>query len=64
MSLPQLSPTAVEQREFSEPERILLLQLAHDSIISALEDREISSDPPTAHLAEPRGAFTSLYLEG
>ena len=64
MSLPQLSPTAVEQSEFSQPERILLLQLAHDAIISALEDREISSDPPTAHLAEPRGAFTSLYLEG
>src|SRR5215469_17487976 len=64
MSLPQLSPTAVEQSEFSQRERILLLQLAHDAIISALEDRKISSDPPTAHLAEPRGAFTSLYLGG
>lgn len=64
MSLPQLSPTAVEQSEFSQQERILLLQLAHDSIVSALEDREISLDPPTPHLAEPRGAFTSLYLQG
>ena len=26
--------------------------------------REISLDPPTPHLAEPRGVFTSLYLRG
>jgi AmmeMemoRadiSam system protein A len=48
--------------EFSPEERILLLQLAHESILSALENREIPLDPPTPHLAEPRGAFTSLYL--
>ena len=42
----------------------MLLRLAHDSILSALEDREIPLDPPTRHLAEPRGAFTSLYLKG
>ena len=64
MSLPQLSPAAVGHSEFSQQERILLLQLAHDSIVSALEDRQISSDPPTPHLAEARGAFTSLYLDG
>lgn len=50
--------------EFSSDERTLLLRLAHDSILSALESREISLDPPTAHLAEPRGAFTSLYMRG
>jgi AmmeMemoRadiSam system protein A len=50
--------------EFSQEERTTLLQLAHESILSALEAREISLDPPTAHFAEPRGAFTSLYLEG
>jgi AmmeMemoRadiSam system protein A len=50
--------------EFSQEERTTLLQLAHESILSALEEREISLDPPTAHFAEPRGAFTSLYLEG
>jgi AmmeMemoRadiSam system protein A len=50
--------------EFSKDERTLLLRLAHDSILSALQDREIPLDPPTAHLAEPRGAFTSLYLHG
>lgn len=42
----------------------MLLGLAHDSILAALENREISLQPPTAHLAEPRGAFTSLYLHG
>lgn len=42
----------------------MLLRLAHDSIVSALEGRDIPLDPPTPHLAEPRGAFTSLYLHG
>jgi AmmeMemoRadiSam system protein A len=50
--------------EFSRDERSLLLRLAHDSILSALEKRELSLDPPTAHLSETRGAFTSLYLRG
>lgn len=53
--------TAASQ-EFSGEERALLIRLAHDSISSALELREISLDPPTPHLAEPRGVFTSLYL--
>src|ERR1700680_2286482 len=69
MSLPRSSPAAVEsgefsRLEFSKDERTLLLRLAHDSILSALEQREIPLDPPTEHLAEPRGAFTSLYLRG
>ena len=58
---------AVQSREaweFSQDERTLLLRLAHDSILSALEKREIPIDPPTAHLSEPRGVFTSLYLRG
>jgi uncharacterized protein len=50
--------------EFSPGERSLLLMLAHDSISSALETREISLSPPTPHLAEPRGVFTTLYLHG
>ena len=64
MSPPQPSPITVEQGEFSTEERTLLLHLAHGAILSALEDREISADPPTPHLGEPRGAFTSLYLNG
>src|SRR6266852_306833 len=50
--------------EYSPDERTLLLRLAHESILSALERREISLEPPTDHLAQPRGAFTSLYLRG
>jgi AmmeMemoRadiSam system protein A len=40
------------------------LRLAHESILSALQGREIPLDPPTPHLAEPRGVFTSLHLQG
>jgi AmmeMemoRadiSam system protein A len=47
--------------EFSPEERVLLLRVAHESIACALQGREVGLDPPTAHLAEPRGAFTSLY---
>jgi AmmeMemoRadiSam system protein A len=64
MSLLRPSPIAEEQGEFSHEERTLLLQLAHESVLSALENREIPPDPPSPHLAEPRGAFTSLYLNG
>jgi uncharacterized protein len=54
----------VSAQEFSDEERAMLLRLAHDSIISALEGREISLNPPTPRLAELRGAFASLYLHG
>lgn len=69
MSLPRPNPIDVEpgewnSNEFSPDERAFLLKIAHESILSALEQREISLDPPTAHLAEPRGVFTSLYLQG
>jgi AmmeMemoRadiSam system protein A len=73
MSLPQpspeFSPAALEPNgsspgEFSSEERSLLLRLAHESILSAFERREIPLDPPTPHFAEHRGAFTSLYLHG
>jgi AmmeMemoRadiSam system protein A len=62
MSLPRPSSVAVESGEFSQEERSLLLRLAHDSIVSALEQREIPLDPPTPHLAQLRGVFTSLHL--
>lgn len=69
MSQLRPSPTDTESREdtrgeFSPDERQQLLQLAHESIVSALERREIPLDPPTPHFREPRGAFTSLYLHG
>ena len=66
MSLPQhnSSSALAPGQEFSSEERNQLLRLAHDSIATALEHREVALDPPSAHLAEPRGAFTSLYLHG
>jgi len=57
----QLSQTS---GEYSAEERRLLLRLAHESIASALEHREISFDPPSEHLAQPRGAFTTIYHQG
>jgi len=53
-----------ETCEYSQAERQLLLRLARDSIQSALENRDLDLTPPSAHLAEPRGAFTTLHLEG
>jgi AmmeMemoRadiSam system protein A len=50
--------------EFNKDERAQLLRLAHESILSALEHREIPLDPTSAHFSEPRGVFTSLYLRG
>ncbi|HLW86709.1 MAG TPA: AmmeMemoRadiSam system protein A [Candidatus Sulfotelmatobacter sp.] len=74
MSLPQPSsisvanspekPAAGADFEFSPAERTLLLSLAHEAIVSGLQRREIPLDPPTAHLAELRGVFTSLYRQG
>src|SRR5579864_683941 len=74
-SAPALSPVQIDGAtvehaaasrvgEFSAEERALLLRLAHESIVSALEDRELPLDPPSPHLAEPRGAFTTLHLRG
>jgi AmmeMemoRadiSam system protein A len=50
--------------DFSPEERRILLRLAHESILLALQHKEISVQPPSPHLAEPRGVFTSLYLRG
>jgi uncharacterized protein len=50
------------QKEFASEERAILLKLAHESILSALEQREISLTPPSPHLSEPRGAFTTIYF--
>jgi AmmeMemoRadiSam system protein A len=51
------------QNEFTSEERSVLLKLAHESILSALEHREISLTPPSLHLSEPRGAFTTIYFQ-
>ena len=56
--------TRAEPPEFSPEERSLLLSVAHQSINAALEGRQLDLTPPSPHLAEPRGAFTTLHLEG
>jgi AmmeMemoRadiSam system protein A len=57
-------PTALESPEFSPEERKLLLSLAHQSIQASLHGQNFDVRPPSSHLAEPRGAFTTLHLQG
>ena len=65
MAAPQPNPPpAAASHEYSPEERRSLLELAHRAILAALEDKAIDLTPPSAHLAEPRGAFTTLHLEG
>jgi AmmeMemoRadiSam system protein A len=58
---PHLQPG---RAEYSAEERLLLLRAAHDSIEAAFRNCDIPEGAPSAHLAEPRGAFTTLYLQG
>lgn len=55
---------AADPWEYSAEERATLLRLAHRSIESAPEGLEFEIVPPTEHLAEQRGAFTTLHLHG
>jgi len=55
---------AAEAPEYSAEERATLLRLAHRSIESALEGLEVELVPPNEHLAEHRGAFTTLHRNG
>jgi AmmeMemoRadiSam system protein A len=50
--------------EYSPEERRILLNLAHRSIETALAEQSIDTIAPGEHLAEPRGAFTTLHLLG
>jgi AmmeMemoRadiSam system protein A len=53
-----------EEPEYSPAERAQLLRLAHDSIESAFNGRALDLIPPSPHLSQPRGAFTTLHLHG
>jgi AmmeMemoRadiSam system protein A len=70
MSLPPENPattavgTSAVQPEFSREDRILLLRLAHQAIDAAVNRCELTLFPMPAHLAQARGAFTTLYLDG
>ena len=50
--------------EFSPEERRLLLGIAHRSIAAALDGRPFEIPSPSQHLAEFRGAFTTLHVNG
>lgn len=50
--------------EYSPEERRILLGIAHESILSAFAEQDLPSAAPSAHLAETRGVFTTLYLQG
>jgi AmmeMemoRadiSam system protein A len=58
------SPASCNSGEFTPEERAALLKLAHESILSAVEKREVSLTPPSPHFSEPRGAFTTIYFHG
>ncbi|MEP6644499.1 MAG: AmmeMemoRadiSam system protein A [Acidobacteriaceae bacterium] len=57
-------PKAEAGNEFSPAERNLLIQIAHKAILAQLDGAKISSDAPTSHLTEPRGVFTTVYVDG
>jgi AmmeMemoRadiSam system protein A len=61
---PKLSSALESAGEYSQTEREMLLRLAHAAIEAALDERHIDLTPPTPHLAELRGAFTTLHLRG
>jgi len=50
--------------DYSHDERRLLLDVARESICAAFDKRELDLTPPTEHLAEHRGAFTTLHIQG
>jgi len=50
--------------EYTQEERIALLQLAHEAILAVLENRDRRPFLPTEHLSQLRGAFTTVYSQG
>lgn len=54
--------TAVQ--EFSAEERAWLLKLAHAAIAAGVAGEPFTPAAPSPHLAEPRGAFTTIYCRG
>jgi len=64
---PQPENSAAEAAEplpYSAEERAELLRVAHEAIEAALASRTPEFTPASPRLLEPRGAFTTLHLEG
>jgi AmmeMemoRadiSam system protein A len=62
--LPDVSAPLEPLQEFSREERVILLGLAHRAISATIDKSELSLEPPSAHLGEPRGVFTTLHHRG
>ena len=61
----EISPVSLSTSfEYSPEERRILLQLAHRAIAAAVENFRLDLTPPSEHLAQPRGSFTTLHLHG
>jgi AmmeMemoRadiSam system protein A len=58
------TPTHRIPSDYSAEERTALLQLARESIAAELAKSRLSVTAPNPHLLEPRGAFTTLHLNG
>jgi AmmeMemoRadiSam system protein A len=50
--------------EFTSEERALLLDVAHESVLAEFEHRKPGFATPSPHLAEPRGVFTTIHVQG
>jgi AmmeMemoRadiSam system protein A len=50
--------------EFDRDDRRTLLQIAHQAIFSELSGQTPKEEAVSARLREPRGVFTTLYLQG
>jgi len=63
---PENSPAAetAEPLPYSPEERAELLRLAHQAIEAALVEDKLELNPASQRLLEPRGAFSTLHLEG
>ena len=64
MSLQPDSRVVAAPAEYTPAEREILLRLAHRAIEARLRDTSLDLTAPTPHLAEERGAFTTLHLRG
>src|SRR3954468_11165574 len=51
-------------QEYSQAERELLLRIAHRSIEAAVRGQGFRAEAVPEHLQEPRGAFTTIHLNG
>ncbi len=60
-----IRPISTPNQEFSREQKRILLRVAHDAILYALEGRAFpQAGPLSAELSEQRGVFTTLYSHG